>query len=104
MSKDNGVRGHGYGLCSLNLHRLQLGDGSIGTGGQHIVIEQHVLALQVPIFGCEVVFLPCEPRCFPELRNGPSVLLCTVGMRDLLGALAGHIDMVCVVATEVDQE
>ena len=103
VSKHNGVRTHGYGLCSLHLHWLQLWDVSIGVSCQHIAIQQHLLALQVPVFRSEMVLFSCKLGCFTKTRNvtKPSALLpCTLG----LGAFARHVNAVCIVATEIDQE
>ena len=101
VSKHNGVRTHGYGLCSHHLHRLQLWDVPIGVSCQNNAIQQRLLALQVPVLGSEMVLLSRELGCFPEPRNVIRHLLpCTLG----LCALARNVDVVCVVAIKVDQE
>jgi hypothetical protein len=103
VSEHNGVRTHGYGLRPLHLHRLQLWDVPIGVSCQNIAIQQHLLALQIPALGSEMVLLSRELGRFAKPRNlirHSALLPCTLG----LCALACNADVVCVVAIKVDQE
>jgi hypothetical protein len=63
-----------------------------------------MLALQAPIFGGEMVLFSDELSFFAEPGDAsePSAALLLCAVR--LHAFARHVDMVCVVATEVDQE
>lgn len=63
VGKDNGEWVNRDGLWCCNFHRFKLWNMAIWVHSQDVAIQQHGLAVDVPILGCQVVLLPCGFSC-----------------------------------------
>jgi hypothetical protein len=97
VSEHNGVRCHDDVLRAIHSGRLHPGDIPIRLGDQGLAIQHHHLALDVAVFGGEMVLISHGSGCLSKLS---SVLPCCVSM----GAFACHGDSVYGAAMEVYQQ